>query len=154
MPGEFEDLEVYRKAREVRKRVWKLTRLLPPEEKWILSFQMRKAALSLTNNIAEGHGSWSYKHNISYLRRSRGSSTELMDDLNACEDEGYFKKEHLADLRKDIRSVIRLINGYIAYLQTQLAKAERNKKQRDDAGTEEIPAPEEIIYRSTDQPIH
>jgi four helix bundle protein len=83
-----------------------------------------KGTLSLTNNIAEGHGSWSYRHNVSYLRRSRGSSNELLDDLNTCEDEGYFKKEHLGDLRAEIRSVIRLINGYIAYLQKQAAQAE------------------------------
>ena len=78
----------------------------------------------VTNNIAEGHGSWSFRHNISYLRRSRGSSNELLDDLNTCEDEGYFKMEHLADLRSDIRSVIRLINGYIAYLRKQDAQPE------------------------------
>ena len=125
MPGDFEDLEVYKQAREVRKRVWKLARLLPPDQKWILSFQMRKASLSLTNNIAEGHGSWSYRHNISYLRRSRGSCSELQDDLNTCEDEGYFSKEHLDDLRDDIRSVIRLINGYIAYLEKRDAEAKR-----------------------------
>jgi four helix bundle protein len=124
VPGEFDDLDVYKKAREVRKRVWKLTRLLAADEKWVLVPQMRRAALSLTNNIAEGHGSWSYRHNISYLRRSRGSSNELLDDLNTCEDEGYFQKDHLGDLREDIRSVIRLINGYIAYLQKQDARAQ------------------------------
>ena len=123
MPGEFEDLDVYKQAREVRKRVWKLTRLLPRDQEWVLKSQMQRAALSLTNNIAEGHGSWSYRHNISYLRRSRGSCTELQDDLNACEDEAYFPKEHLDDLRVDIRSVIRLINGYIAYLTKRAAKA-------------------------------
>jgi four helix bundle protein len=128
MPGELEDLEVYKKAREVRKRVWKLARLLPPQEKWVLSFQMRKAALSLTNNIAEGHGSWGYRHNRSYLRRSRGSACELLDDLNTCEDEEYFRKEHLDDLREDIRSVIRLINGYIAYLKKREAKSDGQKE--------------------------
>jgi four helix bundle protein len=124
VPGEFEDLDVYKKARDVRRRVWKLTRSLPPDEKWVLVPQMRRAGLSLTNNIAEGHGSWSFRHNISYLRRSRGSANELMDDLNTCEDESYFKREHLSDLREDLRSVIRLINGYIAYLTKQAARAE------------------------------
>jgi len=122
VPGEFEDLETYKQARILRRRVWKLDRQLPVEEKYVLVSQMRRAALSLTNNIAEGHGSRSYRHNISYLYRSRGSVNELMDDMNACEDEGYFKKDHLNDLRLQAKAVIKLINGYIKYLRTRMAE--------------------------------
>jgi len=128
MPGEYEDLQTYQKAREFRKRIWKLTGLLGPEEKYVLVPQMRRAALSITNNIAEGHGSRSYRHNISYLLRSRGSVNELLDDLNACEDEGYFHKEHLDDLRTEATSVIRLINGYIRFLRRQMAGASDGEK--------------------------
>lgn len=127
MPGDFEDLEVYRKAREFRKRLWKLTHGLPEIEKFVLVPQMRRAALSVTNNVAEGHGSWSYRHNISYLRRSRGSMNELMDDLNCCQDQQYFKKEHLDDLRNDAKEVIRLINGYIRYLQKSIESPKTNR---------------------------
>ena len=52
----FEDLEVYKAAREFRKKIYKLFKGLPLEEKYNLAGQMRRAALSLTNNIAEGHG--------------------------------------------------------------------------------------------------
>jgi hypothetical protein len=62
----FEDLEVYQEARVLRRRVWKLTTLLPREAKLVLESQMRRASLSATNCIAEGHGSRSYRHNISY----------------------------------------------------------------------------------------
>ena len=89
----------------------------------VLVPQMRRAALSVTNNIAEGHGSRSYRHTISYLYRSRGSVNELIDDLSFCEDEEYFKKEHLDDVRADARSVIRLINGYVAFLRKKLASS-------------------------------
>ena len=130
MPGDFQDLDVYRKAREFRKRVWKLTRLLLAEEKFVLVSQMRRASLSVTNNIAEGHGSWGYRHNISYVRRSRGSMTELLDDLNACEDEGYFEKGPLDDLRSDAEEVMRLINGYISYLTRKLSEVEKGSKKR------------------------
>jgi len=91
--------------------------------------QMRRASLSVTNNIAEGHGSWSYRHNISYLRRSRGSVNELLDDLNVCEDEGYFQTDHLDTLRADAESVIRLTNGYIRYLR------QRDVRKDAEAGT-------------------
>ena len=127
MTGGFEELETYKEARILRQRVSKLIRLLPGEEKYNLISQMRRASLSITNNIAEGHGSRSYLHNISYLYRSRGSVNELLDDLNACEDEGYFKKEHLDDLRQQAESVIKLINGYIAYLRHRLSD---NKKRK------------------------
>ena len=123
MPGEFEDLDVYKQARTLRQRVFKLARQLPPEEKYNLISQMRRAALSVTNNIAEGHGSRSYRHNISYLYRSRGSVNELLDDINACDDEGYFKCEHLDDLRTQAKTVIKLINGYIRYLRERLSGA-------------------------------
>jgi four helix bundle protein len=57
MAAGFEDLDVYQKARIFRNRVYALTRLLPDDERFNLISQMRRAALSITNNIAEGHGS-------------------------------------------------------------------------------------------------
>ena len=112
----FEDLKVYQQARVLRSRVYKLTKTLPAEERFVLVPQMRRAALSVTNNIAEGHGSKGYRHNRSYLVRSRGSICELLDDLNACEDFGYFRKEHLDDLRLQAGRVAMLINGYMRHL--------------------------------------
>jgi four helix bundle protein len=118
----FEDLEVYQQARVLRRRVYKLTKLLPPEEKYVLFSQMRRAAVSTTNCIAEGHGSRSFRHNRSYLYRSRGSVCELQDDFNTCEDEEYFKKEHLDDLREQAKRVLKLINGYIRHLNKRMAE--------------------------------
>lgn len=126
----FEDLKVYQEARVLRKRIYKLTKLLPAEEKFGLVGQMRRAAVSVTNCIAEGHGSRGFKHNISYLFRSRGSVCELQDDLNTCEDEEYFKKDHLDDLRQQAEIVVKLINGYIRHLRRRMADAER--KTRDE----------------------
>src|SRR3990172_2913338 len=112
----FEDLEVYRQARVFRKKMYKLARRLPPEEKYNLVGQMRRAALSLTNNIAEGHGRFHYQENIQFLRHSRGSLTELLDDLNTCIDEEYADVEELNGLKREGFELMRRINGYIAYL--------------------------------------
>ncbi|MDD5326916.1 MAG: four helix bundle protein [Phycisphaerae bacterium] len=76
--GTFEDLEIYKSAREYRKKIYSLAKQLPEFEKYNLANQMRRAAVSLTNNIAEGHGRFHYQENIQFLRQSRGSLEELI----------------------------------------------------------------------------
>jgi four helix bundle protein len=77
---------------------------------------MRRAAVSVSNNIAEGHGRWYYLENIRFCRISRGSIDELLDDFNICEDENYGDQSLVNDLRTDAYDLIRRINGFIAYL--------------------------------------
>ena len=77
---------------------------------------MRRAALSLTNNIAEGHGRFFYQENIQFCRISRGSLMELIDDLNTCIDEKYFPHDSLEELKVEGYTVNKMLNGYIAYL--------------------------------------
>jgi four helix bundle protein len=112
----LDDFELYKVAREFRKRVYALIRQLPTEERFALVSQMRRAALSVSNNIAEGHGRWHYQENIQYCRMSRGSVDEVIDDLNTCEDEGYGDQTLVAPLKSQAYELIRRINGYIAYL--------------------------------------
>ena len=112
----FEELEVYKAAREFRKKIYKLNRGLPLEEKYNLGDQMRRAALSLTNNIAEGHGRYHFQENIQFCRISRGSLMELIDDLNVCIDEEYFPLASMEELKAEGYLVNKMLNGYIAYL--------------------------------------
>src|ERR1700730_7886543 len=85
----FEDLEVYQVAREFRKAMYRVAKRLPEEEKFCLARQVRRAAVSLTNNIAEGHGRFHFLEQIKFMLQARGSLEELLDDLNVCEDEQY-----------------------------------------------------------------
>ena len=112
----FEDLEVYKAAREFRKKVYKLIKRLPLEEKYNLGGQMRRASLSLTNNIGEGHGRFFFQENIQFCRISRGSLMELIDDLNTCIDEKYFPLDYLYELKNEGYRINKMLNGYIAYL--------------------------------------
>ncbi len=89
----LDDFELYKCAREFRKGVYRLIAQLPAVERYALSNQMRRAAISVTNNIAEGHGRWHYQENIRYCRISRGSVDELIDDFNVCQDECYGNAE-------------------------------------------------------------
>ncbi len=80
----FEDLEAYKAAREFRKAMYAVGRRLPDFEKLELASQIRRAAVSLTNNIAEGHGRFHYLDQIKFMLQARGSLEELVDDLNVC----------------------------------------------------------------------
>ena len=119
----FEDLEVYKKARDFRKRMYGVARKLPDFEKYELGRQIRRASVSLTNNIAEGHGRYHYLEEIKFELQARGSLAELVDDLNVCEDEHYLSPTDVADLKKQAREVQCLINGYIRFLRNRKSEA-------------------------------
>jgi four helix bundle protein len=117
----FENLEVYKAARQYRVKIYRLTHQLPEYEKFNLVLQMRKAALSLTNNIAEGHGRYHWQENIQFVRQSRGSLEELLDDLNTCLDEKYAEETLLVGLKEEGYELLKKINGYIKYLKERKA---------------------------------
>ncbi len=129
-PFGFEDLDVYQAARAFRNRIYELTELLPKEERFALVSQMRKAAVSLTNNIAEGYGRFTWQDTTHFCRQSRGSLMELIDHINVCADQGYAKQDALENLRSDAERVLRLLNGYIAYLQRNRLSEKRQPPQR------------------------
>src|SRR5438034_11289522 len=112
----FEDLEVYQVAREFRKAMYRIAKRLPEYEKFGLTSQVRRAALSLTNNIAEGHGRYHYLDQIKFVLQARGSLQELIDDLNVCTDENYLQAPEIQNLKQQATRVHQLINGYIRYL--------------------------------------
>jgi len=112
----FEDLEVYQIAREFRKSMYQVNRRLPSIEKFELGSQIRRAAVSLTNNIAEGHGRFHYLEQIKFCLNSRGSLEELIDDLNICQDESYVSGAEIEALKQQGWRVHQLLNGYIRWL--------------------------------------
>src|SRR5438132_467703 len=117
----FEDLEVYQLAREFRKKMYGVTRQLPDFEKFELASQIRRAAVSLTNNIAEGHGRYHFADQVRFFLGSRGSLQELVDDLNICDDEKYLEAGKIGVLKGEAWRVLGLINGYLRYLRDRRA---------------------------------
>jgi four helix bundle protein len=118
-PATFEDLKVYQVAREFRKAMYRIAKRLPDMEKFGLASQIRRAAISLTNNIAEGHGRYHYLDQIKFTLQSRGSLEELIDDLNVCADEEYVPIEEIGSLKEQGWRVRQLSDGYIRYLREQ-----------------------------------
>src|SRR6266545_6479120 len=119
----FEDLEVYQVAREFRKMMYRVARRLPEEEKFALTSQIRRAAVSLTNNIAEGHGRFHFLEQIKFMLQARGSLEELLDDLNICTDESYLPAEEIEKLKSEGWRVHKLINGYIRFLRSRITES-------------------------------
>src|SRR5205823_11315193 len=128
----FEDLEVYKAAREFRKAMYAINRRLPDFEKFELASQIRRAAVSLTNNIAEGHGRYHFADQVRFLLGARGSLQELIVDLNVCDDEKYLESENVAELKKEGWRVLGLINGYLRYLRDRKAKDQSAVRESHD----------------------
>ena len=115
----FADLDAYKSAREFRMSMYAVTRRLPEFEKFGLADQIRRAAVSLTNNIAEGHGRYHYLDQVRFLLQPRGSLEELIDDLNVCADEKYAPLAEVSALKDEAWRVHKIRNGYIRFLRTR-----------------------------------
>ena len=113
--------------------MYRVAKRLPDIEKFGLASQTRRAALSLTNNIAEGHGRFHYLDQIKFTLQSRGSLEELIDDLNACEDEQYLPVEEIVSLKDEAWRLRQLIDGYIRYLRIQKQTEVSSSSTREDA---------------------
>jgi len=127
----FEDLDVYQLAREFRKKMYAVTRQLPDFEKFDLASQIRRAAVSLTNNIAEGHGRYHFADQVRFFLGSRGSLQELVDDLNVCHDEKYIENGKVEELKSEAWRVLGLINGYLRYLRDRKTDERSIVRERD-----------------------
>ena len=99
--------------------MYQVNRRLPAFEKFELGSQIRRAAVSLTNNIAEGHGRFHYLAQIKFCLNARGSLEELLDDLNVCEDESYLPVVETDPLKRRGWRVHQVLNGYMRWLRAQ-----------------------------------
>ena len=114
---DFTSLDVWKKCRELKLKIYKkVLKLLPVEEKYNLNDQIRRAAVSITANIAEGYGRFNYQESIQYYRISRGSIYELKDHLITCMDLKYISAELFQTFEVDIEEATKLLNGYIRYI--------------------------------------
>lgn len=125
--GGFETLEVWRESRRLKLKVYQLIKKYPIDEKYELISQTRRAVRSVAANIAEGHGRYYFKENISFCRKSRGSLSELLNHLIDAVDSGDIDDENLLEYRSDIDKVGKMLNGYIRYLQTQSSKKDNEQ---------------------------
>ena len=110
---DFKDLLAWQFARTLRMKIYEVSSRFPKAETFALSSQIRRAAISVSANIAEGYGRFSYQENIRYCRQSPGSIYELRDHLTCALDAGYITQAEYQETETLALSVTKLINGYI-----------------------------------------
>jgi four helix bundle protein len=110
---DFTELETWKRARVLRNELYRVVKTFPNEEKFGLASQIRRAASSVTANLAEGYGRYSFQENMQFCRVSRGSLYELRDHLTTALDAGYIPKARYDELDAMAVSAVRPVNGYI-----------------------------------------
>ncbi len=115
----YRDLVVWQKAMALVKLVYEHTRSLPDEEKFGLVTQMRRAAVSIPSNIAEGQGRSTPGEFRQFLGNARGSLYELETQVTIANDLGYIERPPTETMLELIGLVARLLNG----LRSSLAKS-------------------------------
>ena len=135
----FEDLDCYKLALQVFREAYRVVDLLPPEEKYNLADQLRRAATSILLNIAEGYGRYHYLDSLRFYYIARGSTMEVLSAFIACDERKYTSGE-LGKQKELSHSALRSLNGYIRYVRTQQqGKQEYGEHAvREDAPTYEL----------------
>lgn len=107
----FENLEVYAKARRLIKDVYLLQNTFPKEERYALGDQVRRAATSITANLAEGSGRQSLREKVHFIEISFGSMTEVFCELQTACDLGYITEQQFDELRPQFADVAKMLSG-------------------------------------------
>lgn len=117
MPGNkittFKDLDAWKEGHILVLEVYKITRSFPREELFALISQMRRCAVSITSNIAEGFSRQSYKDKAYFYSTALGSLTELQSQIQIALDIGYVNDDQFKQLEAQSVKVHKILNGLI-----------------------------------------
>ena len=116
----YEQLIVWQKAMDLTVEIYRIVKLLPKEELYALSDQMRRAAVSIPSNIAEGQSRNSTKEFVQFLNIAAGSNAELFTHLLICERVGYVSKQELNTAKSLSGEVARIISSILSKLNSSI----------------------------------
>ena len=108
----YKDLVVWQKSMSLVTEIYKITRSFPKEEMYGLVYQIRRCAISIASNIAEGYGRQSTTDYVRYLQISRGSLYELQTQLEVCVNIKYVNKSdynNLSQLSDEIGKMLNIL---------------------------------------------
>lgn len=109
----FTQLNAWKLGHQLVLTIYNLVKSFPKEETYALSDQMRRCAISITSNIAEGFSRKSYKEKIQFYSIALGSTTELQNQLLVARDVGYLDNQLFHQIAEQSVDVNKLINGLI-----------------------------------------
>ena len=114
----FRDLVAWQKGMDLVYQVYGFTAQLPEQERFVLAVQMRRAAISVPSNIAEGWGRDTTRDYIRFLHMARGSTYELSTQAEVCRRQGY--AGGWTEVIADCEELGRIINGLIKSLRRRV----------------------------------
>jgi four helix bundle protein len=112
----YRDLRVWQAAIDLVTKIYEVTRALPNEERYALGDQMRRAAVSIPANIAEGQARRHSKEFLQHLSIAKGSLAELHTLLTVAERLKYLSADQLARLEDDLSGIRRPLEGLMSRL--------------------------------------
>ena len=116
----FEKLTVWINAKECVKAVYELLRSFPPEEKYGLCDQLRRAVVSIPSNIAEGYGRPAIKEQIHFIHIAYGSLMEILCQIILAYELNYISDVQYKNIRLKLEEQDRLLQGYHRHLKSKL----------------------------------
>jgi len=119
MGRSYRDLVASQKSMDLVRPTYRATTGFPKDELFGLTSQLRRAAVSIPSNIAEGQGRLSEKEFRYFLGQARGSLMEVETQMQIAENLGYLQKEQTAALMKSCAEVGRILNGLLASVSKQ-----------------------------------
>jgi four helix bundle protein len=120
MGQHFKDLIAWQKAMDLVAAVYQLTDRFPKREVYSLTDQIRRAAVSVPSNIAEGQAHFHQKEFLHFLRHSRGSLAEVETQLLLAQRLQYVSEEDAKPILQQVAEVGKILNGLIKSIADQL----------------------------------
>jgi len=112
----YRDLIVWQKSIELVTEIYKITRKFPKEEIYGLTSQMRRCAVSISSNIAEGRNRGTKKDYVQFLRIAYGSGAELETQITICKRIEETKQQNYTTIDSLLNEVMKMLNSMIQKL--------------------------------------
>ena len=111
------DLAVWQKAMDLVVKIYSLTKQFPRDELYSLTNQIRRAAISIPSNIAEGKAKRSKRDFVNFIAIARGSAAELETQLLISQRLAYISVEQARPVLDDINEIGRMLSGLLSILE-------------------------------------
>jgi four helix bundle protein len=125
MGQSFRELIAWQRSMELVTEIYRMTNSFPRSEIYGLTSQLRRAAISISSNIAEGQARHSHREFMRFLSTARGSSAEVQTQLLIAQNLGYIETDQAEKLVERTINVCRLINALYASIEQRTNNEER-----------------------------